>query len=97
MVTGDDLIDLLAAHRPIAVAAAAVWAFVSFCLIARLWVVHRRARVIPKLAWSVVLLIPILGWLLFAAFFHQPEALSWTGHAEYGRDAPYAGSGGGPF
>jgi hypothetical protein len=97
MVSADNLIELLAAHRLIAVAAAALWAFVSLCLIARLWVVHRRAWVISKLVWSVVLLIPIFGWLFFVAFFRAPEALSWTGHAEHGRNAPYAGSGGGPF
>jgi uncharacterized membrane protein len=97
MVSSNNLIEVLIAHRSIAIAAAALWAFVSLCLIARLWVFHRRAGTISKLVWSIVLLIPLFGWLFFAAFHRVPEALSWTGHAEHGRDAPYAGSGGGPL
>jgi hypothetical protein len=46
-----------------------------------------------KIVWSIVLLIPVLGWLCFAAFYRRAEALDWTGHAEHGRDAGYIGDG----
>jgi hypothetical protein len=46
-----------------------------------------------KIVWSIVLLIPVLGWLFFAAFYRPPAALDWTGHAEHGRDADIAGGG----
>ena len=91
----DNLIEFILGHRGVAVALAAIWAFVSLCLIARLWVIHRRDLVIAKLSWTVVLLVPLLGWLFFAAFYRSPEALGWTGHAEHGRDA-YVESGVGP-
>jgi hypothetical protein len=93
MVSTDRIIEVLLAHRAIAIAVAALWAFVSLCMIGRLWLLHRRDRVFTKVVWSLVLLVPLFGWLFFAAFYRPPEALSWTGQAEYGRDAPYGGGG----
>jgi hypothetical protein len=92
-MVSDNIFDFLLAHRTLGVVTAGVCAFVSLSLIARLWVLHQRARVIPKIVWSVVLLIPLFGWLCFAAFYTPPEALSWTGHVEHGRDAGSIGDG----
>ena len=50
-------------------------------------------RVISKVVWSLVLLIPLFGWLLFAAFYRSPDALSWTEQAEHARDADVASKG----
>jgi hypothetical protein len=93
MVNADRIIELVLSHSMVAVGAAAIWAFVSLCLIARLWVLHRCDRVIGKLIWSLVLCIPLFGWIFFIAFYRPPEALDWTGHAEHGRDAGYIGGG----
>jgi hypothetical protein len=93
MMRADRVIDFLVAHRAFGIALLALWAFVSLCMVARVWVLHRRERVLTKLVWSLILLLPLLGWLFFAAFYRPPEALDWTRHAEHGRDAPYAGGG----
>lgn len=93
MVAADNLLDFFLVHRGVAMAAVALWTFVSLCMIARLWVLHKRDGVYGKLVWSVVLLIPLFGWLFFGAFYRSPEALSWTGRAEHGRDADVGGDG----
>jgi ABC-type amino acid transport system permease subunit len=97
MTITDNILEFFVAHRAIGIVAAAICAFVSLCLIARLWILHRRARAVSKIVWSIVLLIPVFGWLFFAAFYRLPETLGWTGHAEHGRDAGYIGGGGGPM
>ena len=79
--------------KAVGIALAALWAFISLCMIARLWALHRRERLFTKLVWSLILIIPLFGWLFFAAFYRPPEALDSTGHAEHGRDAPYIGGG----
>jgi hypothetical protein len=93
MESADSIIELVLSHPRVAIAIGAICAFVSLCLIARLWVLHRRDRVVAKLVWSFVLCIPLFGWIFFAAFYRPPEPLGWTGHAEHGRDAPYIGGG----
>ncbi|MES2572349.1 MAG: hypothetical protein V4710_20130, partial [Verrucomicrobiota bacterium] len=40
-------------------------------LIIRMWFIHRNARFLKKLLWSVALLIPLFGWLFYAGLF-QP-------------------------
>jgi hypothetical protein len=92
-MVSDNILDFLVAHRAVGVVAAGICAFISLFLIARLWVVHRRARAISKIVWSIVVLIPVFGWLCFAAFYRPPVALGWTGHAEHGRDAGLIGGG----
>jgi hypothetical protein len=86
------LTDFFAAHFTVTVVLSAACVGISLCLIARLWVLQ-RSHVLAKLLLSVVLLAPIFGWLFFAAFYRAPEASAWTGHAEHGRDAGYAGTG----
>ena len=79
--------DYLVAHWRVGLMLGAVCLTVSMCLIARLWIVHRRAAVISRLVWSLVLLVPVLGWLFFAAFFNAPRRLAGDGHAEHGQVA----------
>ena len=85
--------DWLSTHNNVGVICVGLWAFVGLCLIARLWTLHRRDRIISKVVWSIILLLPIFGWLFFAAFYRPPDALSWTNRAEYGSDAGSVGSG----
>ena len=64
---------------------------VGLCLVTRFWVMRRKLGVLHKLAWSVVLLVPVVGWLFFAAFRQPPERDENAGHVEHGRDAAYGG------
>ena len=60
---------------------------ISLCLIARLWLVHRAEGTVSRLLWSGVLVVPIFGWLFFAAFYRAPMRLAGDGHAEHGQAA----------
>ena len=91
MVSDTPLIDYFFAHWKLAVVLFIVCEGFGLCLIARLWVARRKLRVIQKLAWSVVLLVPVVGWLFFAAFRQPPERDENAGHVEHGRDAAYGG------
>jgi hypothetical protein len=84
--------DFLAAHPKAAVVIAAACAFISLCLIARLWVVHSESSTLRKLVWSVVLFVPLLGWIFYCAFFHPPSVSENRAPTEHSRDA-YAGMG----
>jgi hypothetical protein len=53
----------------------AMWAWISLSLIVRMWLVHRQTRTFKKLLWSLMLLVPLFGWLMYAAFF-QPLAFN---------------------
>ena len=90
MLSGSDTLDYLVAHRTLGICAFGVCAFVSLSLIARLWVLHRRAHAMSKAVWSVVLLIPVFGWLFFVAFYRPPMASGWTGNIEHGGHSEYA-------
>jgi hypothetical protein len=91
-VSDTSIIDFLAAHRNAAVVLAAACVFVSLCLVARLWVVHRKASVLRKLVWSVLLFLPLIGWIFYGAFFHPPNISDNRAPTENSRDA-YAGLG----
>src|SRR5712672_1345310 len=91
MASDTPLIDFFLLHWKLAVALFIVCEGFSLCLIARLWVARRKLSVIQKLAWSVVLLVPIVGWLFFAAFRQPPERDENAGRVEYGRDAVCGG------
>ena len=63
----------------------AAWLFISLCIIARLWVTRRADPIGRKLVWSViVLLLPMLGWLFYAAFYQAPKPLYDGDHYESG-------------
>ena len=95
MVTGSNAIDYLMAHWQLGVIVLAICLTISLCLIARLWVTHWGDPVISKLVWSAVLLLPVLGWLFFAAFHHAVAATAHGGHVEYGQAAHSGDAGGG--
>ena len=85
MLSEINALDYLVAHWRAGFMVGAVSLTVSLCLVARLWIVHRRAGIISRLAWSFVLLVPVFGWLFFAAFFHAPWRMAGDGHAEHGQ------------
>ncbi len=45
---------------------------ISVVLILHLWLSYRRASLLKKIAWSLILLLPLLGWLLYFALFNPP-------------------------
>ena len=91
MVSDTPLIDFLVGHWKLAVASLIVCEGFGLCLIARLWFRYRKMSAVRKIAWSAVLLVPIVGWLFFAAFRQPPERDENAGHVEHGRDAAYGG------
>ena len=46
---------------------------VSGGLIIHLWVRHPVDTVLKRLFWSVVLLLPFVGWVLYGAFYSPPS------------------------
>ena len=42
---------------------------VSLILIAHLWIFHRTDKLGRKVLWSALLLLPVLGWALYGAFY----------------------------
>jgi hypothetical protein len=88
--------DVLSHHRVAAVILTGVWAWISLSLIARMWLVHRRARFIKKLFWSFVLLVPIAGWIFYGALFHPPSVSDIRAPEEHSRDAYVGAFGPGP-
>ena len=87
MLSDTNAVDYLLTHWRVGIMVGAVCVALSLCLIARLWLVHRGDGIVGRLAWSFVLLMPILGWLFFAAFYHAPRRLAGDGHAEHGQAA----------
>ena len=61
---------------------------ISLVLIIRLW--RRKRKISPwqRCAWSIVLLVPILGWLLYAFLAINPEAHSDSLPERWGSQAP---------
>jgi len=49
---------------------------ISLVLIIRLWARKRKISPWQRWAWSIVLLVPIFGWLLYAFLAINPEAHS---------------------
>ena len=58
---------------------------VSFCIIVRLWLTRGADPTGRKLVWSLILLLlPVLGWLFYAAFYQAPKPLYDGDHYESG-------------
>ncbi len=91
MVSDAPLIDFLFSHWRLSLASLIVCEGFSLCLIARLWITRPKVSAIRKLFWSLILLVPIVGWLFFAAFCPAPARDEHGGHVEYGD--PTAGGG----
>lgn len=88
-----DLLQAAAQHRTAAIVTIGISAWISLCLIARLWLLYRKRRFLSKLAWSVVLLVPLFGWLAYAALFTPPSVSSNRAPIEFSRDSMYGGGG----
>lgn len=44
-----------------------IW--ISLCLILTIWIRHRKRHVLSKVFWSLICLVPLLGWVAFFGFF----------------------------
>ena len=65
--------------------AVAVCLGISATLILRLWCVHRHDRFIKKFFWSVVLLLPLIGWTFYGAWYTPlPPNSVFTSGKRYG-------------
>ena len=80
-------VDFLLAHRTIGVIVVGFFVFISLCLITRLWCLRHRTSIFTRLVWSLILLVPIFGWLFYAAFYRPPERQDHGGHSEHGQAA----------
>jgi hypothetical protein len=75
-------------HHPIVlVVLVAVWAWVTLSLMIPMWFVHHRVGLLTKLFWSVVLFVPLLGWIFYGAFFQPPSVSGNRAPTEHSRDA----------
>ena len=57
---------------PITIAATTVSGLISAALILFLWVRHRRDTVLKRLFWSLVLLVPVIGWVFYGGLYRPP-------------------------
>ena len=61
---------------------------ISLVFILHLWIAHRRASLVKKFTWSLILCLPLLGWLFYLALFTPPgysdSPLNVTGDAGAG-------------
>ena len=68
---------------------------VALIFIARLWT-RRRAKFVPRLLWSVLLLVPFFGLMVFLFLHEEPE-----GHPDIVGDSGWnvgsGGNGGGDY
>ena len=81
----DRLAEFLSAHRAIALGLVLFWAWVSLSLVTRLWIVHRTEKVARKIFWTVVLLVPVFGWLAYGGLFHISDR---SGAESFGENFP---------
>jgi hypothetical protein len=64
--------DFFETHWVVTAIGATICLWISICFILRVWIIHRKANLLKKLFWSIILLIPGFGWLAFGALFHLP-------------------------
>ena len=55
---------------------------VSVALIVSLWFRHAQDKTLKKLFWSLILLIPVIGWLFYLAFYVPPSSQGRAEQAE---------------
>ena len=70
----------------------ALWAWVSITLVIRLWLVHQRASFVRKFLWSLLLLVPVFGWMFFFGLFRPPESRSTLNNEDIGGGEEHHGS-----
>ena len=56
-------------HRTAVMLVIVLCGWTSAWLIVRLWMNHRLDSVLKRLAWSLVLLVPVFGWVAYGAFY----------------------------
>ena len=78
----DDLHDLWN-HPVLLIVICAIWAWVSITLVIRLWLMHRRASFVKKFLWSLMLLVPVFGWMCYGGFFRAPESQDGLQYESY--------------
>ena len=57
---------------PLTVTAATASGLISVALILALWVRHRRDTVLKRLGWSLVLLVPVIGGVVYGGLYRPP-------------------------
>ena len=60
-------------HWKIAIFLCAFWLWISVSFTLRMWLVHKSAKRMKKILWSVMLLVPLFGWLAYGAWFRIPD------------------------
>lgn len=63
----------LAGHSIPFICVGGICFWVSGYLILRIWMVHRAAPTVKKWMWSLVLLVPLFGWLAYGGLFVVPN------------------------
>jgi len=66
----------------------------SLRIVLGLWMLgpHKNVRIIKRLFWSVVALVPFIGPMFYIAFYRLPKSHSYGG-ASVNSDAFYGGGG----
>jgi hypothetical protein len=67
---------------------------VAVCVCVRLWFQKRRMRIIPRIFWSIVLLIPFFGLLMFVFIASNPDKNPDRQDTQADRDATTIAGGG---
>lgn len=57
---------------PVTIAAATLSGLISAVLILTLWVRYRHDHVLKRLGWSLVLLVPVIGWVFYGGLYRPP-------------------------
>jgi|GEM_PF-3675112 len=68
-----DPLRWLATQPMLCLALGGVCFWVSGYLMLRIWIVHRTASTLKKWVWSLVVLIPLFGWLAYGGLFVVPD------------------------
>jgi len=78
----------------LSIAALAVWAAISVFLIMHLWLKHRQESRRKKLLWSLILLMPVVGWVFYGGFYNPPERGPTHWQDRHGRRIDFGSFGG---
>jgi hypothetical protein len=57
---------------PLTIAAATISGLISAALILSLWVRYRYDHLLKRLLWSLVLLVPVIGWVFYGGLYRPP-------------------------
>ena len=62
--------------------------FVSFLRILSLWIRHKTDSLLRKLLWSIILLFPLIGWVLYGGLYLPPPIQAEDLRAKESSGAP---------